>query len=550
MNRMRIVAALAAMAACGLSVTQANTLGRHSFSSSIIASAIAKFHGVKDAAPTRLRTVATAIQVEVPAVKQDPAPIKADVVTKKDAPQPSAPIKADVVSKKDAPAVQEPAPIKADVVQKKDVQTPAPLKADVVSKKDAPIQATVQKQPETKPAEQKPADKITAEQKTPAPLTTPTAPTVVTPQPTTTPKTASSDGTVTNTFTGEDIKQVMSEVGALAGVTIVSDDTVKEQNITIEFKGDSIEVAVEKLALMAGAYWKQQSPGFFLVSKATSEAALFSRFAETKIYQVKNQNASSIQSVLSPSYKNYVSVDPKSNTIGVCAPKQLLEKIISDIQKADMPGRQISIEALVTEITVDDSLSSGFSWTKGNTSLGTDLSITSQAASIGDMVKIQAAIKNNKMSLRANPHLIATAGVESMVNVGQDTYYSLLSGSTIYPTSQIQLIHTGVTLKFTALVGDDGMITMYLDPSVSDAVTNVSGNPTSNIRTANTKIRVKSGQTIVIAGLLQDTISRQTVRVPFLGSIPLLGEIFTQRTNSKKKIETVFLITPKLIEGS
>jgi len=499
MNRLKYHAAAAILVASGITMTEATTLGRHSFSSSLVAAAMSKFRGVKDSGQGEHRLVATSVRVEATTKIDDQGPIKADVLPKKDGPPPSVPAGKPVDQKATDP---------------------------------------------------KPADHKATDQKTttiPASTVTPTvsSPTTSTPV----PKSTTPDGTVTNSFTGEDIKQVMSEVAALAGVTIVPDDTVKEQNITIEFKGDPIDVAVDKLALMAGAYWKQQAPGFYIISKATADAALFPRFAETKIYSVKNRTAATIQAVLSTSYKNYVAIDPKSNTIGVCAPKQLLEKILADIEKADRPGKQISVEAMVTEISVDDALSSGFSWAKGNTALGTDLSLTYTAAAVPDMLKVQAAMTNHKMTLRANPHLIATAGIESTVNVGQDTYYSLLSGSTVYPTSQIQLIHTGVILKFTGIVGDDGMITMQLDPSVSDAVLNVNGNPTSNVRTAATTIRVKSGQTIIIAGLIQDTSSRQIVRVPFLGYIPLVGEIFTQRTTDKKKVETVFLITPKLIDG-
>jgi type II secretory pathway component GspD/PulD (secretin) len=495
MMNFRCLGFAAVVAACGIGAPHATTLGRHSFSSSIIASALSRFRDVKDPHQGDHRSVATAIRVDAPPTYDDQAPIKADVLPKKDTP-PSAP-----------------------------AQTkPAEPKTAVVSP------------PAQKPEEKKAAPTVVA------PPTTVVTP--ISPQPAQTVP-----GTVTNSFTGEDIRSALSQVGLSANVTIIADDTIKEQNITIDFKNDPIEGAIDKLALMVGAYWKQQSPGFYIISKATPGDALFPRFAETKMYHTQNQNAATIQAILNTSYKNYISVDPKTNTIGVCAPKQLLEKILADIEKADKPARQISVEAMVTEISVDDALTTGFSWASKHFALGTDLGITYSQAAVSDMAMVQAAITNHKMTLRANPHLIATAGQEATVNVGQDTYYSLLSGSTIYPTSQIQLIHTGVVLKFTAIVGDDGMITMQLDPSVSDAVVSVNGNPTSNIRTASTRLTVKSGQTIVIAGLVQDTGSRQTVRVPILGYIPLIGEIFTQRTNDKKKVETVFLITPKLIQG-
>ncbi len=359
---------------------------------------------------------------------------------------------------------------------------------------------------------------------------------------------ATSSGLITNLYDTQDIRAVISDVSSLAGVVIVPDDTVKEQNISVDFKNATVESALDTLSLMAGAYWKKKAPGLYLISKALPDSNLFREFAETQVYTVHNQSATSIQSLLSITYKPYISVDPKTNAIGVSAPRQLLDKIIADIEQADKPGRQIIVEALVTEVNADDGGSFGFSGAGGKFSFGTDLSLNYQKGGFADIAKIQALINNHKATLRANPKLMTLEGRESNINVGTDTYFSLLSGSTNFPTSQIQLIHTGIILKFTGFIGNDGTITMHLEPEVSDAVVLNNGNPSSQVRRATTDVRVKSGETIVIAGLIQQTSDRQIIRVPILGYIPIIGELFTNRNNLKKKIETVIMITPKIVE--
>ena len=364
------------------------------------------------------------------------------------------------------------------------------------------------------------------------------------------PKSGGSSGLITNLYDSQDIRSVISDVASQAGVTIVADDTIKEQNITLEFKDTSLDSALNTLALMSGAYWKKKDGNLYLISKALPDSNLFREFAETKIYTVHNQKAASIQALLSLSYKPYISVDPSTNSIGVSAPKQLLEKIISDIEQADKPGKQIIVEALVTEVSVDDALNTGFSWATGKFSMGSDLSLNYQKAGFGDIAKIQSLITDHKATLRANPRLMTIEGRESNVNVGTDTYFSLLSGSTTFPTSQIQLIHTGIILKFTGFIGTDGSITMHLEPEVSDAVVLQNGNPSSQVRRSTQDVRVKSGETIVIAGLVQQTMDNQIVRVPVLGYIPLLGEIFTQRNKTRKKIETIIMVTPKIVDDS
>jgi len=363
-------------------------------------------------------------------------------------------------------------------------------------------------------------------------------------------KVGGSSGLVTNLYDSQDIRSVISDVASQTGVTIVADDTVKEQNITLEFKDATLDSALNTLALMAGAYWKKKDTNLYLISKALPDSNLFREFAETKIYTVHNQKAASIQSLLSASYKPYISVDASTNSIGVSAPKQLLEKILADIEQADRPGKQIIVEALITEVSAEDGLNTGFSWATKKVSFGTDMSLNYQKAGFADIAKIQALISDHKATLRANPRLMTIEGRESNVNVGTDSYFSLLSGSTTFPTSQIQLIHTGIILKFTGFIGTDGTITMHLEPEVSDAVVLQNGNPSSQVRRSSQDVRVKSGETIVIAGLMQQTMDNQIVRVPLLGYIPLVGEIFTQRNKTRKKVETIIMVTPKIVDDA
>jgi len=343
---------------------------------------------------------------------------------------------------------------------------------------------------------------------------------------------------------GDMVRDISSQTGA----SIIVDDSLKTpEKITFEFKNDSIESVMKKLALMGGGYWKMKEPGLYLISKAAPDSALFNEFAVSTVYRAQNLMASQIQLLLNATYKSYISVDPKSNMIGVKGAQELVDKIIADIKKADAPKRQIEVNSIVTEMSTEDVKSSGFSFSGKNLSLGSDLSLNYAAGGFGDIVKLPALVENHKAELRANPTLTSVEGTEAMINVGTDTYFSLLSGSTTFPTSQIQLIHTGVILKYTAFAGDDGYITLNLEAEVSDTATLQNGNPQDKVRKVSNTIRVKSGDTIAVGGLIQQNTDRQVTRVPILGYIPIIGELFTQRNNTKKKIETVIMITPTLV---
>jgi len=353
---------------------------------------------------------------------------------------------------------------------------------------------------------------------------------------------------ISNVAVDSDIRAFINEIGSQAGVTIVPDETIPEMNVTVEFKNEPIESALEKLSLLAGAYWKRKSPGVYLLSKATPTASFFREFAATKMYFPRNQPATSITAVLSNVFKPYVSVDQKINMIGITAPEPLLLRIMEDVRMADSASRQFVVEAMVVELNYENGKDFGFSWSWQNFGLGADLTLNYAKAGFQDIVKLKALLENRQASLRANPRVNAFEGREAQFTVGQDSYYSLLSGNANVPFSQIQLIRTGVTLKFTGLVGEDGTITLNLEPEVSDAVVAINGNPTTNVRRASTNIRLKDGETIVLAGLVQQMTDKRVVRIPLLGQIPILGNLFSSQRSTNRKTDVIILITPHLTE--
>lgn len=419
--------------------------------------------------------------------------------------------------------------------------------------KPAPPPATPQN---TTPAQTQPAQNPTPGQTAPTTggqqnngiVQTPAGATPVTPPQGPLPEQSSNPRLINNVFSGTDIREAFSEVASAAGVSIIPDETIKNTLVYMEFRNEPLESAIQKLAMLSGAYVKKISDTVYLVSQATPEAGLFREFAETRSYMPKNISATALQTLLPPNYKSYVQTDVKTNHLSITAPSELLPRIESDLRQIDAPARQFVVEALVTEVNDTTSKDFAFTWAWKNFAQNSDLSFTYTHASVSDIATIKALIGNGKATLRANPRITAFEGQEADLEVGQETYYSLLTGNVQYPTAQIQLIKTGVTLKFTGYIGDDGMITLDLAPEVSDAIVSINGNPTTNVRHVTTQVRVHSGDTIAIAGLIQEQSSREVTRVPILGYIPIIGELFTQRENSGSRREVIILITPHLTD--
>jgi general secretion pathway protein D len=113
---------------------------------------------------------------------------------------------------------------------------------------------------------------------------------------------------------------------------------------------------------------------------------------------------------------------------------------------------------------------------------------------------------------------------------------------------------TGVILEVTPRVSSDGLVTLDIAQEVSNVNTSASTSSTQSInsptftqRDVESRVVVQDGQTIGLAGLIQDSVTKSNQGVPFLKDIPVLGALFGQQNNTRTRDELLVLITPHVI---
>ena len=180
---------------------------------------------------------------------------------------------------------------------------------------------------------------------------------------------------------------------------------------------------------------------------------------------------------------------------------------------------------------------------------------------------IQAYQSDSDFKILSTPQLLTLDNEEAEITVGenipyvsrQDSGATGVVGTTNYATnySTYEYKDVGVTLKVTPQINKDGFVRMKLDQTVTKVVTQSASvdqqgtqvlTPTTLKRTAKTTVVVKSGETVVIGGMIQDDSESGTYKVPLLGDIPLLGWLFKSRSNSGKRTNLFVFITPRIIE--
>jgi type II secretory pathway component GspD/PulD (secretin) len=171
------------------------------------------------------------------------------------------------------------------------------------------------------------------------------------------------------------------------------------------------------------------------------------------------------------------------------------------------------------------------------------------------------ALENEGITnLISKPQIATLNGHSATITIGTTQYY-YLQKSTVVPGSNSNVVETSqneqkvdinMTLSVTPWVTSNDEVTMDIAPSfdVPGASSNSSLPPVVNRRSLNSKVRVKSGEMIILGGLIKAEVDKTTDKVPFLGSIPILGWFFSTKSTEIKKTQLMIYLVPHVYYGS
>lgn len=358
---------------------------------------------------------------------------------------------------------------------------------------------------------------------------------------------------ITNVFIDTDIRQALADIAAAAQVVIVPDDTVSGV-VNADLKNVPLERALD-IVLAAGNFTWVKEQGYYLVGRAMPTNPNFLRLAETRLYKPSYLTAEQIIALLPEQMSEFLKAGPQALTI--VAPRNMIPRILGDIAVIDVPPRRIILEALVTEVATETLNQFNFSWVWRNfgiSSNGDGMEIKYSSVTADDVATMKLLVTKGLATVRANPRVMTVDGKEALIEVAQENWFQVVTGPANFPYVTLQVIKSGISLKVTPSVASDGMVTIQLMPEVSDATgTGQAGLPINTVRRASTTVRVRDGETIIIGGMSFESSRNRTQKIPVLGDIPLIGQLFTSQRMEKRNSEVVIMITPRVVpdgEGS
>ena len=186
----------------------------------------------------------------------------------------------------------------------------------------------------------------------------------------------------------------------------------------------------------------------------------------------------------------------------------------------------------------------------GTLAIGTEVALSDIMAAIAEQGDIKVL---------SSPTISTLNNQKAIIRVGnQDVFFitgAVATQTTVTQIIQPMTIDVGIILDVTPQIAEDGTIIMNIHPSITEKTgekitpDGKTTFPLLSVRETDTTVRVKDGQTIIIAGLMQEKNEESYVGVPGLHSIPLLGGLFRYRTEKKRIAELVIMITPTLQVG-
>lgn len=268
----------------------------------------------------------------------------------------------------------------------------------------------------------------------------------------------------------------------------------------------------------------------------------------------------------------------------ITAVKEFLKRSEENLQ------RQVILEARIIEVTLHDGYQQGVEWQSLLSNVGTnnvtDFNFKTSAAKISDSVTSKLggiasiSFKNadftgvlsllstqGDVNVLSNPRITAINNQKAVIKVGTDEYFvtevsssTNTVGNNVVSNPEIQLtpFFSGIALDVTPQIDDEQNVLLHVHPSVINVVEQQKvielqqGSfqlplANSSIRESDTMIKSASGDVVVIGGLMSSRTTENTSKVPVLGSIPLLGELFTNRKEEVKKTELIILIKPVVV---
>jgi general secretion pathway protein D len=283
--------------------------------------------------------------------------------------------------------------------------------------------------------------------------------------------------------------------------------------------------------------------------------------------------------------------DKDTNSLIITAGQRTMRAVNAIIDKLDIRRAQVIVQAIICEVSVDKTSDLGVNWAidgsatgvgvggfiapvngssiidlyndattpsnlASNPPSGTILGIGKlSAAGVNFAAVLQALQSDSRTNILATPQVVTRDNQEAKMEVAQEVpfltgQYSTTNGTgSAFQTIQREEVGTILTVTPTINEGDSVLLKLQIESSSLSGSSEGAVDLVTNKNVITTSVLVKDGGTLVLGGLIQDSVTNSNNSVPFLGSIPILGELFRARNTQKTKTDFLIFLQPRILRN-
>lgn len=259
--------------------------------------------------------------------------------------------------------------------------------------------------------------------------------------------------------------------------------------------------------------------------------------------------------------------DPNTNSLIVVTTPDNVQMVQNILDQLDRIPQQVMIETMIIETTLDASSSFGFEWkfagkSKAGSGTGSTAFGLQNASPPLDGLKVALSAKefggflnalqtDTKFQVLSTPRIFTSNNMVAQINISQSIPYVV--STTTDPATGVQSFNyqfedVGIILTVTPHITANGYVTMDVDQTANDLEKYTSFNaPIINQRTASTTVSVKDGETLILGGIIRNQVTSTVNKIPILGDIPLLGQLFRSTSKDNQKTELMVFLCPHVV---
>ncbi len=258
--------------------------------------------------------------------------------------------------------------------------------------------------------------------------------------------------------------------------------------------------------------------------------------------------------------------EPNTNAVIISAPRSVMRTLRRVIAKLDARPAQLLVEALITEIDEKVINQLGLEWgtvttdSQGNSSFNQGFAIINSKTNLGQFqAQLYALVTSQKANILSTPSVVVLDNHQAKILIGkevsiQDSNYPGNAGGagTTNPYNTFTRQKVALHLYVRPQISQGESVQLQIDQgndTLADPTDATSGRPVINTSNINTSVLVNSGDILVLGGLIQNGLQKSGNKIPILGDIPGVGEIFKRNQNTRDKKVLMVFIRPIIISN-